>query len=152
MVPIGVITYNTFGTFLAPSIAGKAVRALFHIRFTVARNLRFIASTLTIREHMGIVTFETNGIVVRVLSIIMPTLYLRRTPRIGSVQRMVGIILEVEDIENALESIARSINKQYWRSHLSDTLLIQHQITWTGKFRDRTLGQPLEDIYEHFKG
>ena len=85
-------------------------------------------------------------------SSMIPTLSLRHMSSIGSVQRMLGIIREVDDIENALENIALGINQKHWRSHLSDTLLIQHQITWTGKFRDRRLGQPLEDIYEHFKG
>ena len=105
MAPIGAITSTTFGPFLDPSITGRAVRALVHIQFPVARNLRFIARTLTIREQMGITTVETNGSVVRVLISMIPTLYLRPIPSIRIVQRMVGIIREVENIENALESI-----------------------------------------------
>ena len=79
---------------------------LIHIRFPVARNLRFIARMITIWEHTELTTVENNGVVVRLLSSIMLTLYLRHIPIIGSVQRMVGIIREVDDIENALESIA----------------------------------------------
>ena len=55
---------------------------------------------------MGLSTVETNGSVVRVMSSMIPKLCLGQIPSIGSVQRVVGIIREVEDIENALESIA----------------------------------------------
>ena len=55
---------------------------------------------------MEIVTVETNGGVMRVLSSMMPTLSLSHISIIGSVQRMVGNICKVDDIENALESIA----------------------------------------------
>ena len=105
MAYIGSITLTTFGPFLAPSITGRVVRALDHTRFPVARNLRFIARKLTIQEQMGIVTVETNWWVVRVTSSMMPTLSLKHIPIIGSVQTMVGIIREVEDIENVLKSI-----------------------------------------------
>ena len=64
---------------------------------------------------------------------------------------MVGIIRDVEDNENALESIAWVINQRHWRIHLSDALLIQHQLKWYDKFRYRTLGQPLEEICKRFK-
>ena len=77
---------------------------------------------------MGLATVETNWRVTRVIISIMPTLYLRHIPSIGSVQRMVVIIREVEDIENALKSIAQDINQLHWRSLLSDALLIHHQI------------------------
>ena len=150
MAPIGDITTTIFGPLLANSITRRAVRALFRIGFPVAQDLRFIARTLKIREHMGLATVETNGYLVRFLSRIIPTLSLRRIPIIGSVQRMVGIIREVKDIENALEGIAGGINQLHWRSHLSNALLIQHQLEWPGKFSDRTLGQPLEDIFGRF--
>ena len=55
---------------------------------------------------MEIVTVETNGGVMRVLSSMMPTLSLSHISIIGSVQRMVGNICKVDDIENALDSIA----------------------------------------------
>ena len=55
---------------------------------------------------MGIAKVETSGSVVRVLIRMMPKMSLRHIPSIGSVQIMEGIIHEVEDIDNALESIA----------------------------------------------
>ena len=139
-------------TFLAPSITRRGVRALVHIRFPIAHNLCFVVKALTIREHMGLATVEKNGSMVRVLSSMITTLSFSRIPSIGSVQRMVWIIRKVEDIENALESIAPGINKRHWRSHLSGAFLIQHQLEWPGKFRNRTLIQPLEDICGRFKG
>ena len=116
MVPIGAIGLTSFGPILAPYITGMAVRALVHICFPIARNLCFIERSLKIREQMGIYTVETNGSVVRVMSSIMPTLSLRHIPSIGSVQRVVEIIFEVEDMENTLESIDWCIDQQHWRS------------------------------------
>ena len=55
---------------------------------------------------MGHATLETHGSAVRVMRSMMPMLSLRHIPIIGSVQRMLGIIHEVDDIENALESIS----------------------------------------------
>ena len=49
MAPIGSIATTTAGPLLAPSITGRAVSDLVHIRFPVARDLSFIAMTLTIR-------------------------------------------------------------------------------------------------------
>ena len=81
---------------------------------------------LTTREQMGLATVETNGSVLRVMSIIMTTISLRKIPSIGSVQKLVEIIREVEDIENSLNSIDRGISQRHWRRHLSDTLLIHN--------------------------
>ena len=106
MAPIGDITTTNFGKLLAPSITWRAVRELFRVHFPFARNIHFIAMMLTIREHMGLVTVETNGSLVRVLSSIMPMISLIHIPSIGSVQIMIVIICEVEDIEDALDSIA----------------------------------------------
>ena len=111
MATIGAITSTTFGPFLVPSITGRAVRTLVHIRFPVARDLRFIARTLKIWEQMGLATVEKNGSVVRVMRSMMPTLYLRNIPSVGSVQILVGIIREVEYIENALKIIAQGIKQ-----------------------------------------
>ena len=106
MAPIGSITTTTFGPLLAPYITRRAFRALVHICFPVVRGICFIARTLTIQEHMEIATVETYGSVVKVLSSMMPTLSLSHISIIGSVQRMVVNICKVDDIENALESIA----------------------------------------------
>ena len=97
MAPILSITATTFGPFLPPSIIGRSLRALVHIRFPVVCNLRFIPRTIKIREQMGLATVETNGSVVRGLSSMMHTLSLRHIPSIGSVQILVGIISEVHD-------------------------------------------------------
>ena len=106
MSPIRAITTTTFGTLISHYITGRSVRELVHIHFPVARDLRFITRTITIREKMGLTIVETNGSVARVMTRMKPTLSLRHIPSIVCVQIMVGIICEVEDIENALESIA----------------------------------------------
>ena len=106
MASIRSITTTNFGPLLLPSITGRDVSALVHMRFPVARDLCFIMRTLTIREQMGLPIFEKKMIVVSVLIRMMPTFSLRHILSIGSVNRMVGIIREVEDIYNALEGIA----------------------------------------------
>ena len=71
--PIGVsssttasVSTSALGPLLA-AIFTRTSRAFIHVRFPVARNLHFIAISLTIWDQMGFSTIEALRSVVRVL-------------------------------------------------------------------------------------
>ena len=111
------------GPILASIVTGT-IRAFIYIRFPGARNLRFIASSLTIWEQMGFSTIETLRIVVRVMGCMIPTLDLRNIPNIGSVQVVVAVILQDDYLQDALESYRGGIDERHIRAHLSDEFFI----------------------------
>ena len=51
-------------------------------------------------------------------------------PRTGGIQKVVGVVSQLEDLNNFLKGGARCIYHQYWRGHLVDLLLIEHQHKW----------------------